>query len=770
MRLFDYITGKRKAISVVSSFLVMAMLFSGCGKKIDENIPELVEPISTNSAYRPVTYGDIGKLVIKTASVVPTEHCYFYDTNVDIAKIYVNVGDYVKEGDVLVEANSDSAASDEDTESENISLQKAIQEINQNIYYESQEELDWKIKACEEAGDEESAQAYRLEKATAAENNRYDNMLYEYKLNKSQKNLDEKTELKENGTIKADHSGYVTYVKNITSSNSISGGENVVVISDTEEPYIEIPGEQVKKGAYDVFNNMYTIIDGKRYEIEPYNYTNQELAVAQSMSSVPNVRFKLKGGDKKPLKTGNTLSLYFSTSEVTNVLMVANDSLYEESGQTFVYVKTESNDKERRDIKIGKSDENYTEVLEGLKEGELVYYASDSIMPSNYVEYKVTLSNFNNMSSSKSYTMDDTNMVTYSAPCEGYFNTINVVEGQEVKKGDVLCVIDSGGGSAEVKAIDREIAEKNMAYQDAVADYDKQIGDLSQQISDWNSGKLPEKKASPGEPDENNTLYMAEQLTCQRQILSYRKQIETLNYNSEIAALASKKEKLNENNDGNGNISVYADQDGYVKKVYADVDKKIEAGANILSVGSEENLIMALSLKSDDGNNRRGGREDSGDDSGNTAPATLKLNQSVTLVNTSDESIKYQGKCIGATADSSRVYITTDKEGTVHVTKSAGDEETKYYIEVSDSKFYDEPKGYSVRYAKTYLENVIMIPTNMIYHEVAKTNGKEYDYVWKIMDGQLVKQYITKGVSDKTQTCILTGISEGDVIAKETTQ
>ncbi|MGN0394953.1 MAG: biotin/lipoyl-binding protein, partial [Coprococcus sp.] len=738
MRFFEHITGNRKIISCISLLMVMSMTFAGCGKKPEENIPELIEPVSTNSAYRPVTYGDIGKLVIKTASVVPTEHCYFYNTNVNLSKIYVNVGDYVEEGTVLAEADADNVDYEADSESESLSQKKSIHEIEQYIFSENQKELDWKIKACEEVGDEDGAAEFRLQKATAAENNRYDNMLYEYQINKTQKSLDEKNELQENGTLTADHAGYVTYVKNITSSDDVSGGENVVIVSDTEEPYIEIPGEQVKKGAYDVFNNMYTIIDGKKYDIELYNYTNQELAVAQSMSSVPNVRFKLKGGDKKPLKTGNTLSLYFSTSEVTNVLIVGNDSLYEENGQSFVYVKTEDNDKERRDITIGKSDENYTQVVDGLKEGELVYYASDSVMPSSYVEYNISLSNFNNISTSKNYTMDDTNMVTYSAPCEGYFTSLNVTEGQEVKKGDLLCVIDSGGGSAEVKELDRQIAERSQEYNDTIYDYDEQITALSQQISDWESGKLPEKKASPDTPDEANTLYMAEQLTCQRQVLSYRKQIETINYNADIASLNKQKEKLNKNNDGSGNISVYADMDGHVKKVYVEADKKLEEGTNIVSIGSEENLIMALSLSGDsDNNNRRGGGDEDGASGSSEGTATLKLNQTVTLVNKNDESIKYQGKCIGSTADTSRVYITTDKEGTVHVTKSSGDGEIKYYIEVEDKKFYDAPDGYSVRYAKTSLENVVMIPNNMIYHEVAKTNGREYDYVWKIMDGQL---------------------------------
>ena len=91
---------------------------------------------------------------------------------------------------------------------------------------------------------------------------------------------------------------------------------------------------------------MYTVIDGKQYDIVPYNYTNQEIAVAQSMSSLPYTRFKLKGvkDAEKILSVGNTVSLYFSTSDAKDVLTVGNDSIYEENNQKFVYVKTDSSE------------------------------------------------------------------------------------------------------------------------------------------------------------------------------------------------------------------------------------------------------------------------------------------------------------------------------------------------------------------------------------------------------------------------------------------
>ena len=60
-----------------------------------------------------------------------------------------------------------------------------------------------------------------------------------------------------------------------------------------------------------------------------------------------------------------------------------------------------------------------------------------------------------------------------------------------------------------------------------------------------------------------------------------------------------------------------------------------------------------------------------------------------------------------------------------------------------------------------------MIPSNMIYHETSKKNASEYDYVWLLKDDEIIKQYVTLGDSDQSKTIILSGLQEGDVIAKE---
>lgn len=766
--------GKRSyTVRFVALSMALVFCMTSCGKK-QEDVPELLEPITTNEAYRPVTKGDVGKRVIKNGSVVPTDYCYFFKSSVTVSKIYVNVGDYVEKGTVLAEADSDEAAEGIEELKASLSSTQQTHAINEKIFEQNQKEIDYKIKACQEAGDSEGEKEYQNTKAVNAENNRYDNMLYNYQIKKIQTQIDEKEELETDNKLVAEQSGYVTYTKSLTGEDddgTATSAENIVIISDYSDPYIEITGEKITKDGYASYKTLYTMIDGKRYELEEYKYSNQEIAAAQSVSKLPYVRFKLKDADNKSiLKTGTTIPLYFSTSSASQVLVIGNDSLYEEGDKNFVYVKTDSSDKEKRDIVIGATDENYTEVVSGLEEGELVYYDSDSTLPSNYTTYEVSLDNFKKTGTSKLYKMVDTNQITYSAPADGYFTKFELAEGQEVKKGDLLFTVDSGGGSAELMELNSQISDAKSEYDSSVAEYDSQIADLRKQISEYQSGKKPQKAATPGDADGENTLYMVEQLTCQIEVAKYNKELAKINYNATVNPLITKRDKLNENNDGQGNISVYAESDGVIQSVFASMGYQLKEGDKVVSIGSDEAQMMSLSLNTESSSGSGMGGMDGGDSgSDNDETPKLLINQEVTLVDQKDDSKQLSGRCIGATADAQKSYVTTIGD-LVYVTTSSASDETRYFIQVDDESFYDSPKGYFVSYALYSLENIVTVPANLIYHEKNKVTGKEYDYVWKITGDEIVKQYVTIGKTYASTSCILTGLSEGDLIAKETAE
>ena len=750
----------RAALAILLS-LSMVMSISGCGGK-KENVPDLLDPISTNAAYRPVMKGDIGNKIVKTGNVVPEDYCYYFKTSSELEKLNVAIGQYVHKGDVLAEASAEAGESEVTELENNLAEQRKNHELNQKIFQQNQKIYDYQIKGYEETGDEESLKAARIQKATAIENDRYDGMLYDYQIRKAEEEIEEKKKLIGSNRLVAEVDGYVTYVKDTTESSTVGANENVVVVSDYNKTHIEIPDLTVKDlEVYQKYGIKYAVIDGEKHDLKIDEYSKTELAKAQAMSQYPNMRFELADGETSKLKTGDMIPMYFSSSDISNVLMIGNDSIYEDGEQAFVYVKTENSDKERRDVELGAADTNNTQVLSGLDEGDLVFYASDAIMPGNYSEYKVELKDFSISKDSKKLQLVDTDMVKYKSPCEGYLVDFNLQAGMQVSKGDILYSIDSGGGSAELKQAALDIQHAKEEYNSNMNGYNDQINDYKKQIEDYKYRKAhpadpdpedppvatdtdPDKPDDPDTPDDNqDTPYFVEQTLCQIEIVNINKQIATNQYNSNMKTLQAKYDELAKDNDGTGVVKVYAEQDGYIVNVYATKGYKLEKGTDVVGIASKQNQILGAAVE-----------------------GKLAVNQQVTLVNSTDNSNAINARCIGNSGDGGKVYINT-VDGEVQISTCAASGSLLYYLAVDDQSYYDTPKGYVLRYSTTDLKNVVVLPKGMIYTETVKTTGSTKKYVWKVIDGQIVKQYVTLGEEDSKSVCVLSGVDAGDILALE---
>ncbi len=90
-----------------------------------------------------------------------------------------------------------------------------------------------------------------------------------------------------------------------------------------------------------------------------------------------NVLVRLSGDDLKKL-IGLQADLSFTTEKLTGVVLVKNEALVSEGRDCFVYVPYRRGGRDRWDekkmpVKIGATDGTYTEIVTGLKEGEMVW-------------------------------------------------------------------------------------------------------------------------------------------------------------------------------------------------------------------------------------------------------------------------------------------------------------------------------------------------------------------------------------------------------------
>lgn len=750
----------------LATLLIEILLLSGCSGKTVQDVAELIEPVAANAAYRPVELGTIGETKVLYGTVAPMEYCCFYDTAVNIEKLAVDVGDYVEEGDIIAYADINVARE----ELESLTLQQ--ENLNQNYelnlkisqlkmaqsaaMYESEIESLWNsvsgnVLAGEETLEADvsgndllgsdmseidvSAYVKRIEEvqalkktvlATAQENLRYDEILHDYRISKSQEERNRKQEIIAEGTLRAPHSGYVVYVKNLGLNTYASAYENIVVLADPEETYIELADKTIDKYGYRDYEVKYLQFAGATYDVTELSYGTEAELFAKASGSYPNVRLSCPEAPK--LTLGETYPIFYREKKTEEVPIIGLDSLKGEEDAYFVYVKGEDGEREKRFVTIGESDKYYVQILSGLKEGELVYYESEARMPAEYTEYTVELSDYTIDNISRLYRLADEQVIWYDAECGGTITEFAVKKGDEVEPGDLLYVMRSDAGKAALAAALNDINRENTTYEETIKRLDKSLSAETDEIV----GK----------------------------ILGFQKELENINHVYRLRQLEKTYNDMAENNDGNGKVYVYARQSGTVTKIEVRADAEVIEGSHVLSIGNKANdkLFVEMTNLADE----------------RSYPDNIaEFGENITI--TVGDSV-YEGVCTGWTAHRNvnlkKNYMTVTEAGSqISFCTESGYGNPAFYVEMEDESFYQNmPKTGKVTFSYVSMEDVIAVPTALVKEETNAKNPTRTDhFVWCIVGDELVKQYvlINETYSDENTTLILSGVEAHDVLAWE---
>lgn len=735
----SYAGNAQSVIPVVLTGLFFVMLIGGCGSKKKETIPDLEEPAASNASYQQVTYGNIGTTNVLLGTAVPKEYGQAYEANVTVTKILVEPGDTVEKGDVLAYADVDEASASREAKQQELSHENTVYELNQKINQLQQNKLANQQEAAvvddtQEAITEESPQETGTENITSQiavlqENSRYDTKLHEYRVQKLNEEIAALDDLIADGTLKANHSGEVVYTKSLTVSRNAGTGENVVVVADTEDLEIKLKDVTVQNYKYKDVLEKYMLQSGERVPVTEREYSTDELVLAKINNNYPNVLIEKPEGVE--LKAGELYPIYFEEKRAEHVLLVGNNSLYQEDGENYVYVGTGDDTREKRKVTTGVSDDHNTQIVEGLEEGEAVYYETMERMPSDYTEYMVERSDFQVENHGLKYGRADKNARVYLAAKEGEIVKIAVEKDAEVKKGDLLYIIDTGEGKAAITEAANAIETENTTYQKQQADYDAQLIELqnaTDSVSDYD-----------------------------RQIITLQKEVAEADHSYTLQQLQAAYDTLSRGNDGTGKLSVYADADGQVSKITAWEGDTVEAGEEILKMKGETSDLLLVQMVS----------------SKSVTVYTDDIAEVGEPVSITSGDTTYTGTCVGFAAGSNNLdecCIYTDEDG-VHYTfqTTSGYDAPAFYVRMDDEITDDMGKGGSVDFPYISMEDVIVLPAGMIYEEKDAMHPDKVSYfVWKMEGDHLVKQYV---LLDDTLTgngkVVLFGIESGDVLARE---
>lgn len=846
----------RKKRNRLTWIILMSVLFTGCAE--EQDIPELIEPSVNNESFRPVEYGGAAKTEIKMADVVPEEYCHFMKKGAQISEITVDLGQYVEAGELLAVMDVTEMQGELSAKEKELALQRTLFSYQDKIGQEQVKEQKLKKQDYKKNGDKKAAADCDTQVSILEENERYDTLLYKHRVTMLEEEIADLKEMIEEGTIKATHSGYVTYVKNLAESDQADAYENVVIVSDYDSLHLELT-EDMSSEFYEanknaIYDETYALLNGTRCNVKLYTYSNQELVAIQSAGIYPRIRLEVDSLEKNATP-GDKIPVYFESSKKKNVLRVGMDSLYSTGNSYFVYVKN-GDSKEKREIQIGYRNDLYAEVTEGLKEGEWVFYSSNAIMPEQYEEYTVEKQEYtpaggNQLSKAN---VAYTQIYSYTESQDAVVSDIYFAKGDTVQKGDLICTLQTKTSSAKLKEMQHNMSNMVESHKETVKGYDKQMKELDQQIKaakkqyakqnkervtersenleksldkekrqqvtateqlgvvagqtdketeqsvmtagqtdeetvqsvmtegqgdekEEQSATVTEQKKeeteqsdtetteqtetqSPVEDTESNaekstessdeesiSATYAQQLECQKNILSYEKKSMQAQYDYDYSMMQREYDEMLKTNNGTGKMDIYAKQNGILGNLNIYEDKKIKAeeDANLFQIYEESSKKLAL----------------------NTKDNYLGAGNEVT-VSFGDDKQVYQGTVIGNSAMPGKVYVTQRDEKIYITTSDSWADGNQAYIMVAE-EIPSDINTADIVYSSARLRDVVILPIALVNEEVNNLKPDiTYHYVWKIVDGNFVKQYVQ--VADKTlntdnEICVLEGLESGDILA-----
>lgn len=710
----------------------------------ESSIPKLEEPVALNEAYRPVEYAAIGSVQVLMATAVPRDYCNYYSANVNISQIYVEPGDTVNAGDVL-------AVCDVDEAKEQLQECQAALAHENETYEISAQISDTQIKMWE---NQAAQQDNNKQIATEQENQRYDKQLHEYRVQKINEQIALYQQLVDDGTLKAAHSGLVTYTKKLTEGRSAAAYENIVIVSDTDDLVLDIKDTAINEYKYSDYDKKYVIVDGEKYDVTESQYTSEVLVLSKINNRYPDVCVESR--EKPFLTAGQMYPVYFEKTKANQALVVGKDSIYKDGDTRYVYVKNNEGGREKRIITTGESDENYTQVTEGLKEGELVYYNSTDQVPTKYSKYTVTRSDFDIANYGVQYSRSDAGTITETCDYEGQIVSVNVKQDDTVEKGMLLYVVDTGEGKAAITEAKNAIDSENESYAQKIADYNKQIKELSEESNsaDYDKQVKDLYEENNRQDEKPDTAYDEQQVKLNLQLLDLQKKLAGADHTYQLSRLQSAYDSISAGNDGKGNISVYAKNDGKVSKVSVKAGDNVEEGSDILQITGNSTDVLLVQVK--DSNSYKVYKDNIAD-----VGERVSLELDGTTI---------YGSCIGFAGygrEAQKGYINQDDKG-VHITGNtdSGYGNAAFYIKL-DNGIPDDLTGASaVKFSYVSFKKVVVVPTSIIHKQVNPMDKDDISYyVWKIDGDSVVKQpVILSDYTSGSNTLVLYGIDEGDEI------
>lgn len=305
-----------------------------------------------------VTRRDIGSTVIATGIIKPSvgsEVRVGSRVSGIVKKLHVNIGDRVTEGELLAELDQTELASRFNQATAALKNARTRLEYTRLEVNRKQELIKQNIVSQSELDEAESVRD-----------------MAESELEQAEANLDY-------ARIQLGYTKIHAPISGVVASVSTQEGETVAASFASPTFVTIIDLERLEVWAYVDETDIGRVEEGQQafFTVDTYTDTDFEGVVtaiypkAEIQDNVVNYVTILKITDRqdKILRPEMTTTVSIFLERKIQVLTLPNNAIQREEGQKFVYV-TRSGLIEKQPVKVGWKDKKFTEILEGLTEGE----------------------------------------------------------------------------------------------------------------------------------------------------------------------------------------------------------------------------------------------------------------------------------------------------------------------------------------------------------------------------------------------------------------
>lgn len=354
------------ALGVIS--LVLTGL-TGCSKQALE-VPELLEPVAVKADIAKVTTGTVSKMVMYSGEVVPYVESISFAADGSLDQVQVLVGDQVRQGEVLALLDTEQ-------------LQEQMERLEEEMQYlektgefsDRKMELDIEIANTEllilreNWADEQTCAAKELEIQKLELQLKQTREVRELELQEKQNALELLQEKEEKNQMTAPFDGTVVYISNVKKGSPIKAYEPMIYLADDSQ--LSLITDYIPEYEMAKTERICAKIMDREYEVSYLPYNEEEYMNMILNDVEPSAKFAFAAPDDT-LESGQYAAIIVTKKISENVLTIPANALYEDGLDQYVY-RQEDGQRVRCEVTAGVISDTNVEIIEGLKEGDLVY-------------------------------------------------------------------------------------------------------------------------------------------------------------------------------------------------------------------------------------------------------------------------------------------------------------------------------------------------------------------------------------------------------------